>query len=351
MASRGYAAHLSVVAGGGTGGDGTPAARAKVVTPFGIDFAPDGDVYFVEMVNGERLRTIDAHGMLQTLAGTGAKGSSGDGGPGLQATFNGMHSLAVGADGVVYLADTWNRRIRTYDPKTSLVQHFAGTGAKGFAGDGGPAVRATFGDVYCIALDGSKEKLYVADLDNRRIRVIDLKTRVVSTIAGTGARGIPSDDALAAKSPLVDPRAVAVARDGKVFVLERGGHALRMINPEDGRLRTVVGTGRAGAGLADGVANRVQLDGPKHLCIDYRDEPYSVLIADTENHRILRYSANAVRPKVEVIAGTGRRGSAIVEPEPLRCQLFQPHGVAVHPKSGAIYIADSMNNRILKIDR
>ena len=202
MASRGYAAHLSVVAGGGTGGDGTPAARAKVVTPFGIDFAPDGDVYFVEMVNGERLRTIDSHGMLQTLAGTGAKGSSGDGGPGLQATFNGMHSLAVGADGVVYLADTWNRRIRTYDPKTSLVQHFAGTGAKGFAGDGGPAVRATFGDVYCIALDGSKEKLYVADLDNRRIRVIDLKTRVVSTIAGTGARGIPSDDALAAKSPL-----------------------------------------------------------------------------------------------------------------------------------------------------
>src|SRR5207253_9560669 len=125
---------------------------------------------FVEMRGRERFRSVDEKGIIHTLAGTGTKGSGGDGGPGAKASFNGMHSLAVGADGIVYLADTWNHRIRTYDPKTGLVAAFAGTGEKGFGGDGGLADRAKFGDVYCLAFDGKKENLFIADLDNRRIR-------------------------------------------------------------------------------------------------------------------------------------------------------------------------------------
>jgi DNA-binding beta-propeller fold protein YncE len=342
---------LILVAGGGVGADGSPAATAKLVAPFGIDFAPDGTLYFVEMAGGERLRTIDDKGVVRTLAGTGAKGSSGDGGPGTSATVNGMHSLAVGPDGIVYLADTWSNRIRTYDPKTGIVTGFAGTGEKGFAGDDGPAERAKFGNVYCVAFDHDKENLYVADLDNRRIRTINMKTRLVRTHAGNGLRGVPAAHAVATAAPLLDPRAVAAAQGGVVYILERSGHALRMTNTGEGRIATVAGTGKPGAALGDGSALRVQFNGPKHLCIEYQGKSHAVLIADTENHRILRYVPGRNGATVEVLCGTGKKGSAIVAGDPLQSGLFQPHGVAVHPKTGAIYIADSGNNRILKIEK
>src|SRR5205823_5073954 len=106
--------------------------------------------------------------------------------------------------------------------------------------------------------------LYVADLDNHRIRRIDMKTRTVSTYAGNGKRGVPANNALALEAPLVDPRAVAAAGEGAVFILERSGHALRAVD-RDGRIHTIAGTGSAGASLGDGSAGKVEFNGPKHL--------------------------------------------------------------------------------------
>ena len=97
-----------------------------------------------------------------------------------------MHSLAVTPAGDVYIADTWNNRVRKIDGKTGVITTVAGTGEKGFSGDGGPAEKAKFGGIYCVALDTSAEHLYMADLDNRRIRVLDLATNIVTTIAGNG---------------------------------------------------------------------------------------------------------------------------------------------------------------------
>src|SRR5262245_53325595 len=108
LATPARADTLVLVAGGGNGPDGSPAAAARLVQPFGVDFGPDGTAYVVEMAKGERLRAVNANGELVTVAGTGRQGYSGDGGPAREATFNGMHSLAVGPDGNVYLADTWN---------------------------------------------------------------------------------------------------------------------------------------------------------------------------------------------------------------------------------------------------
>lgn len=345
LPAAGRADTLTLVAGGGDGPDGSPAAAAKLVAPFGVDFAPDGSVLFVEMAKGERLRRIDAAGGVSTLAGTGAKGNDGDGGPGAKATFNGMHGLAVGPGGVVYLADTWNNRVRTFDPKTGVVAAFAGTGAKGFAGDGGPAAAAQFGGVYSAAVDPAGQRLVLADLDNRRVRAIDLGTGAVTTVAGNGKRGVPADGAPAVDQPLVDPRAAVLDAAGNVYVLERGGHALRVVGP-DGRVRTVAGTGAKGAAGVGGPALKAELNGPKHLCVD-RDG--SVLVADTENHRVLRYV-----PKdgtLRLVAGSGTKGTAGLGGDPARAELSQPHGVAVHPKTGDVYITDSGNNRILKITR
>ena len=332
---------LLLVAGGGNGADGTAAAQAKLVTPFGVDFDRSGNLYFVEFT-GYRVRKIDPRGILTTIAGTGEKGGGSDGVPALKARFNGMHSLAVTPAGDVLVADTWNNRVRKIDARTGLITTIAGTGEKGYSGDDGPAVKARFGGIYCLALDAKGERLYLADLDNRRIRVIDLGSGIARTMAGNGRRGVPEDGADARSAPLLDPRAVAVDAQGNVYILERSGNALRVVDAA-GKIRTVAGTGQKGAGGDGGPARQATLNGPKHLCID-RDG--NVIIADTENHLIRKYLPR--EGKIVRVAGTGKKGTAGLGGPPEHAELNQPHGVYVHP-SGDLYIADSSNHRVLRI--
>jgi DNA-binding beta-propeller fold protein YncE len=337
---------LVLVAGGGRGGDGAPADRAELNTPFGIDFRARGTLVFVELL-GNRVRTLGPDtnrpdATINTIAGTGRKGSTGNGGPALQAELNGPHSLAVSGNGDVYVADTWNNQVRKIEASSGRIVRIVGTGNKGFSGDGGPAAQAEFGGIYCIALDETHQTLDLADLDNRRIRRMNLATRIVSTIAGNGQKGVPPDGADAQSSPLVDPRAVAPDRRGNVYILERSGHALRVID-RAGKIRTVAGDGRQGDQGDGGDARRARLNGPKHICVDAQG---NVLIADTENHRIKIY-----RPAdgtIHNLAGTGKKGTGGLGGPPGEVELNQPHGVAIDP-GGTIYIADSSNNRILKI--
>src|SRR5688572_1695237 len=124
------AERIVLVSRGGTSTATTPAKDAKLVAPSSIPFDTSGNAFLVEL-SGARVLRIDSKGVLVTIAGVEQKGNGGDGGPAKKATFNGMHSLAIGPDGVVYLADTWNNRIRTYDPKSGKIGAFAGTGEKG----------------------------------------------------------------------------------------------------------------------------------------------------------------------------------------------------------------------------
>jgi DNA-binding beta-propeller fold protein YncE len=347
--SAAHADHVVLVAGGGTEDDGSLATRAKVVQPFAIDFAiinKTEQLYFVEMVGGERLRTITEAGKLVTIAGSGAKGDSTedrDRAP-LKAEFNGLHHLAISKNGLVYLADTFNNRVRTYDLNQQKLLPFAGTGKKGFSGDGDSATQALFSQTICIALTPDEKRLYVADIGNKRVRAIDLETGHVSTFAGTGKAGIPKDGELANDQPLVDPRAIAVDSKGNVYILERSGHALRVVST-DGKIRTVVGTGQAGPGANSQPARQATLNGPKHVSIDKDD---SVFIADTENHQIRKYKPE--QETVELVAGTGKKGGHF-DNDPKKLELARPHGVSIHPKTGDLFIADSDNGRIIKIVR
>ena len=316
--------------------------KSELTSPFGVAFDSAGHLYFVEMTANRAVR-LDA-GERVALAGTGKKGTSGDGGPALQAEFDGPHSLAAGPDGSLYIADTWSNRVRKLDLKTGTIAAFAGTCEKGFAGDGGPARAAKFGGVYCIAFDPAGKNMFLADLDNRRIRAIDMKTGVVSTVAGNGAKGVPKDGAAAVNAPLLDPRAVAADSKGNIYILERGGHALRVVDAA-GKIRTVAGTGEKGFSGDGGDALKAKMNGPKHLCFD-RDD--GVLFADTENHVIRKYLPES--GKIIRIAGTGKKGSAGVGGSPEQAELSQPHGITLH-SSGDLYISDSSNNRILKIER
>lgn len=330
------AANIEVVAGGGAGGPGSPAEAAALRVPFGTEFDAAGTMYIVEMAGGNRLLRVGPKGVLEHIAGTGETGFSGDGGPALSAQFNGPHNLAVLPDGNVLVADTWNGCIRKVDVKAGSIAALPGFSV--------PPDKAKGAGPYCITLDFAGKTLYVADL--RRVHAIDLSSGKSKVVAGNGQKGRPEDGAKASEAPLVDPRAVAPDRRGNVYVLERGGHALRVVEP-NGKIRTVVNTkGTKGLSKDGSSADDAPLAGPKHLCVD-RDD--SVLIADTDNHIILRYLPR--ERKIRWVAGTGSKGSAGAGGDPLKCQLSQPHGVSVHPKTGEIYVSDSHNNRVLKIAR
>jgi DNA-binding beta-propeller fold protein YncE len=332
---------LAVAAAGGPG-------QVALVTgqglnePFGVAFDAAGHTYVVEMA-GHRVTVIDAAGRQSVLAGTGEKGYGGDGGPAEKARFNGPHHLLLGPDGALYVADTWNYAVRRIDLAKRGITTVAGTGVKGFSGDGGPAREAQFGGVFSIAFHGGK--LYVCDLDNRRVRAVDLATGIVSTVAGNGEKGMPRDGEEARTQPLVDPRAIAFDATGRLYIAERGGHALRMVDAQ-GRIRTVAGTGEAGFSGDGGPARAARLNGPKHIWVTPADE---VLITDTENHVVRRYSPRD--GTMHRVVGTGTKGAAGLGGPPEACELNRPHGAQAHPRTGALYISDSDNHRVIRIER
>jgi DNA-binding beta-propeller fold protein YncE len=310
--------------------------------PFGVAFDAAGNTYVVEMA-GHRVTVLDAAGRQSVLAGTGEKGYAGDGGPAEKARFNGPHHLLLGPDGALYVADTWNYAVRRIDLATRAISTVAGTGAKGFSGDGGPAREAQFGGVFSIAFHGGR--LYVCDLDNRRVRAVDLGTGTVTTVAGNGEKGVPRDGEDARTQPLVDPRAIAFDSKGQLYIAERGGHALRMVDTA-GRIRTVAGTGEAGFAGDGGPARAARLNGPKHIWVTPADD---VLVTDTENHVVRRYSPGD--GTIHRVAGTGVKGALGLGGPPEACALNRPHGAQAHPTTGALYISDSDNHRVIRLER
>lgn len=326
---------IILVAGGTEDRTNIPALRATLKEPFGVDFDAAGNLFIVEMASGNRLLKMDARGTLTHIAGQPAPGDAGDNGPALAARFNGPHNLAVLPGGDVLIADTWNGRVRRVNLAADTVTSLPGFNV--------PAERARTSGPYCITLDFAGTQLYVADL--RRVHAIDVKTGETRVVAGNGEKGVPADGAVAVEAPLFDPRAVAIDRKGNLYILERGGHALRVVG-RDGRIRTVVNTsGKKGADGDGGDARAATMNGPKHLCID-RDD--NVIIADAENNVIRKYIPGT--GEILRVAGTGAKGAAGLDGPPERCELNRPHGVTVH-RDGTLYITDSYNNRILKIVR
>jgi DNA-binding beta-propeller fold protein YncE len=325
---------VQLVAGGEREQVNIPAEQARLREPFGTSFDGDGSLWIVEMASGNRLLKIDSSGKLQHMAGQSKAGFSGDNGAGLSAQFNGPHNIATHPQGSILIADTWNGRVRQYDPIRNLVSSLAGYEVSlESAKKSGP---------YCVTVSFDGKEVYVADL--LRVFAIDLKSNTIRHIAGNGEKGVPKDDAMAIASPLVDPRAAAADRLGNVYILERNGHSLRVVDPS-GKIRTVVNaSGKKGNSGDGGPALAATMNGPKHLAIDPQNR---VVIADAENHLVRRYDPTS--GLIERIAGTGEKGASGIGKSPLECQLARPHGVTFHPITGELYITDSYNDRILRL--
>lgn len=310
------------------------AEKIDLKEPFGTSFDSSGNLWIVEMISGNRTFKVAPDGTATHVAGKLESGYSGDNGPALEATFNGPHNLAVLPNGNVLLGDTWNGVIREIDVKTQTVRTLPGWKA--------PAGKERGNGPYCITLAPDGETLHIANL--LQVIALHLPSQTSKIVAGNGQKGVPEDGALAVDAPLSDPRAAAADTAGNLYILERNGNALRVVDPQ-GRIRTVVNrSGKKGLSGDGGPALDATMNGPKHLCIDTDD---SVLIADAENHVIRRYVP--ATGKIKRIAGTGKKGTSGLGGDPQACELSRPHGVTIHPTTGQLHITDSYNNRILKI--
>jgi len=330
------------VAGSGTAAAPGPAREAKLAGPSGIDFDRSGNLFIAES-DGHRLLKVDPNGQLSVVAGTGDAGDLGDDGPALKARFVSLRDVAAASDGVVFGCDAGAHKVRRVDLLQTLAT-VAGTGSRGFSGDGRDARKAQLATPAGIALDEPRHRLIIADSDNRRVRALDLKSGVVTTIAGSGQKGVPKVGGKAVDQPLIDPRAVAVDPAGNIYILERGGHALRLL-ARDGTIRTAIGTsGQAGASGDGGPAALARLNSPSALALDRLGDIY---IADTGNHVVRRYRVR--QGTVDRYCGNGNAGSAGVGGSPDKMQLNRPQGLRFST-DGRLYIADTGNNRIVRID-
>jgi DNA-binding beta-propeller fold protein YncE len=337
---------ITTVAGTGEkgyGGDGGPATRALLNGPFDVGFDGDGNLFFSDTFN-HCIRRIDARtGVIVTIGGCGEAGYSGDGGPAIRARFNEPYGIAVDRPGNVYAADRHNHCVRRIDATSGIVTTFAGNGSSGFSGDDGAAVRAGMVEPNGLALDPGQTRLFIADVANHRVRVVDLASGTIWTFAGTGEAEHNGDGGAATMAGIHGARAVKVGADGTVYILERQGSTLRAVDRRSGIITTVAGTGARAYAGDNGPALAAAFNAPKELAIDRQGK---LLVVDTENHLIRRIDMQT--RMVAAIAGNGRQGGGGDGGPALAASLDRPHGAAVAP-DGSIYIGDTNNHRIRKV--
>ncbi|PYQ97689.1 MAG: hypothetical protein DMF95_17305 [Acidobacteria bacterium] len=302
----------------GTGVSGY--SGTQVNNPYGLVIGPDGALYFCDLDN-QRIRRLDlATKRLTTVAGNGERGYRGDGGPAAAAALNMPHELRFDRLGNLFIAERDNHVIRKVDRATGIISTVAGTGAPGFSGDGGPSANAQLRQPHSLVFDRDG-RLLVCDIGNQRIRRISLDTGIIETYAGTGEAKPTPEGAAVNGTPLNGPRTFAMAPNGDLYLALREGNAILRIDRATQTFHRVAGTGEQGYSGDGGPALNAKLAGPKGLAIGADNTLY---VADTENHVIRGIDLRT--GLITTVLGTGTRGDG-PEPNPLECRLARPHGV------------------------
>lgn len=273
----------------------------QVSNPYGVAIGPDRALYFCDLDN-QRVRRLDlSTGRTTDVAGNGARAHAGDGGAATSGSLNMPHEIAFDARGHLYIAERDNHVVRRVDATTGIISTLAGTGAAGFSGDGGPANRAQLRQPHSIAI-GPGGRLLICDVGNHRIRAVDLASGAIATIGGTGERLPTPDGAPLEGTPLNGPRTIVVDADGTIYLALREGNALFRIAPGTRTLHHLAGTGEQGYSGDGGPARAAKLAGPKGLALAGRN----LYLADTESHTIR--CVNLETGLIATVLGTGSRG-------------------------------------------
>jgi DNA-binding beta-propeller fold protein YncE len=322
-------------------GTGVPGySDSQVNNPYGLVVGPDGGLYFCDLDN-QRVRRLDLRTQtVTTIAGSGERGYRGDGGAAVTAALNMPHELRFDARGDLFVVERDSHVVRKIDMRTHVITTVAGTGTAGFSGDGGPATAAQLRQPHSIAFDRDGA-LLICDIGNHRIRRVDMSSGIISTFAGTGETTATPEGAPAAGTALRGPRTIAVAPSGDLFIALREGNAIYRLDARTRTLHHVAGTGETGYAGDGGPARLAKLGGPKGLALA-RDG--SLYVADTENHAIRRI--DLARGTIDTVLGTGVRGTSF-DADSRKVQLSRPHGVFAD--ADTVYVADSESHRILAV--
>ena len=378
----------------GYAGDGSPALKALLNEPKSVTVA--GSFLYIADAENHRIRRLDlASGVITTIAGGGSgaelpstvgpskRGSSiededpladpaakedryvqlpdqsgtvrfltgtavrdrfrGDGGHAKDATLNFPSAVAVDSRGTLYIADTFNHRIRRVDPETGVISTLAGNGTRRFSGDNGPADKAALNEPVALALDERAGRLYIADLANYRVRAVELATRRILTYAGSGGSDYDGDGQPATEAGLAGPSGLALDPDGHLYIADTFSGRIRIVNAGSGIISTVAGDGTQYH--YQNVPNEFStaLSRPAGIALAANGRLY---ITDSDNHLIRMWN-----PKSKIITSIAGSGSAQFAGDggpALNCSLNYPFGIAVD-KQGNVYIADTFNHRIRMI--
>ncbi|GAB4024554.1 NHL repeat-containing protein [Spirosoma gilvum] len=331
---------INTVAGNGTpgfSGDNSLATSATLWNPAAVWVDANGNLFIADQGN-QRIRRVRTDGVIITVAGNGTLGFSGDTGPATSASFNQPAGVVVDGGGNLFIADAINQRVRKV-ATNGIINTVAGNGTTDFGGDNGPATSAALNQPAGLALDGNGN-LFVADQLNNRIRKI-ASDGTITTVAGNGEASFSGDEGPATSAALNSPSGVAVDGPGNLFIVDQGNHRIRKVST-DGTIRTIAGNGTADFGGDGGPAVSASLYLPSGVAVDGAG---SVFIADVVNQRIRKVSIDGT---ISTIAGNGTEGFSGDGGPAVSASLNLPFGVALDG-SGNVYIADLGNRRIRKV--
>lgn len=338
---------ISTIAGGpgyGSSGDNGLAVNATLQRPWGIAVDSSFNVYIADS-DAHRVRVVSgATAVITTVAGTGQQGYSGDNGPATSASLNIPDGIALDRAGNLYIADSFNHRIRRVDTRTGIITTVAGNGGLGTAGDGGPATAATLNDPRSVDID-SAGNLWIADGAASMIRRVDAVSNVISTVAGTGQRDFTGDGGPAIRATLAVPYGVAVDAAGNVLIADLENDRVRRVTSTSGLIATVAGSTDASRGGDGENATLAELKKPGRMTFDANE---NLLVVDELGMRVRKI--DKFTGIISTFAGKGILGFA-GDNGPAGAAIFSyPNGITTD-RAGNVFIADSFNNRVRKVSR
>ena len=262
-------------------GDGGVATKALLNEPYEVRFDKAGDMYFVEMMN-HVIRKVDMKsGKISTIAGTGEQGFSGDGGAAKNARFNRPHSIQFGPEGNLYVCDIGNHRIRKIDMKSGRISTFSGTGKKEKTIDGGKISKVHLKGPRAIDVVGNT--MWLALREGNAVYRLELDKGTIHHVAGTGKKGFTGNGGPAKQATLSGPKGIAVGPKGNIYLADTESHTVRMIDLKTGKLELIAGDGKKGDGPEGQDPKKCRMD---RLHGVYVDKDGAIYVGDTNTHRI-----------------------------------------------------------------
>ena len=290
------------------------------------------------------LSVVLADPTITAVAGTGTQGFAGDGGPATNAQLDQPFDVAFDKAGNLYFSDTFNQRIRKVDAKTGIITTVAGNGKKGFGGDGGKATDAMLNEPYGIELDADGN-LFIVDRLNYCIRKVDGASGIISTIAGTGGKaGFGGDGGPATKAQFVEPNGLCLDGKGKLFVADVAGHRVRVVDFKTGTIDTLMGNGKGVTAGDGGALKDATTSGPRAVAVG----PDGCLYLVERNGNTVR-KIDLAKGTIDRFAGTGKRGYT-GDNGPAKDATFDGPKEIDIDKDGNVFVVDTENEAIRRID-